>query len=104
MMAGEPRPPPGDRDSWRRRTGRELTPDVVLAYDAVMLIAAAARERGPTRKGIRGYLESLRPGQRAFEGAVGDITFDANGDPPPSYCLAEVTAQGVRVVTSPDAP
>ena len=92
------------REEYRRRTGHEITPDVVLAYDAVMLIATAARERGPTREGIRSYLESLRPGQRSFDGAVGEITFDANGDPPPSYCLAEVTAAGVRVVTGSVTP
>jgi branched-chain amino acid transport system substrate-binding protein len=86
------------REAYRRRTGREITADMVLAYDAVMLIAAGARERGPSREGIRRYLESLRSGRRSFPGAAAEITFDVDGDPPPSYCLAEVTPQGVRVV------
>ena len=76
--------------------GLPLTTEAALTYDAVMLLATAARAAGPQRAAIRDYLAQLGTGHPAYSGATGVITFDKNGDPPPSYCLAEVTAQGVR--------
>jgi branched-chain amino acid transport system substrate-binding protein len=79
--------------------GRPLTAEDALTYDAVMLLATAARAAGSERDAIRGYLASLGHQHPAYEGATGAIAFDANGDPRPSYCLTEITATGIRIVS-----
>jgi branched-chain amino acid transport system substrate-binding protein len=88
------------RERFRARTGSELSAEVALTYDAVMLVAAAARESGLSRDGILEYLNSLGGTRPAYPGATDDIAFDSNGDPDPSYCLAEVTKDGVKIVGS----
>jgi branched-chain amino acid transport system substrate-binding protein len=80
------------------RTKSTMTAEMALTYDAVMLIATAAREAGASRGSVRDYLNSLGRTRPAFHGATGDIAFDSNGDPLPSYCLGEITATGVRVL------
>ena len=92
------------RDRIRATTGTTATVETALAYDAVMLLATAAREVGTRRESIREYLASLGTTRPPFPGASGDIAFDENGDPRPSYCLAEVGAQGVRVIRSSAGP
>jgi branched-chain amino acid transport system substrate-binding protein len=86
------------RERYRARTGQALTAELALSYDAVMLIATAAREAGPDRNAVLRYLQSLGRARPAFPGATGDIAFDDSGDPRPSYCLMEVSAGGVRAV------
>jgi branched-chain amino acid transport system substrate-binding protein len=86
------------RERYRARTGGTLTADIALSYDAVALIAAAAREEGLGRGDIFDYLRSLGRSRPAFPGATADIAFDNDGDPRPSYCLAEITASGRRTV------
>jgi branched-chain amino acid transport system substrate-binding protein len=69
--------------AFRAAYRKEPDPFAAAAYDAVMLLAAAARANGPTREGIQRYLHTLgRPGGApAFEGATGQIRFDEHGDP-----------------------
>jgi branched-chain amino acid transport system substrate-binding protein len=78
------------RERYRARTGRVLTAELALTYDAVMLVAAAAREAGPRRGAILDYMRSLGRTRPVYRGATGDIEFDEGGDPRPSYCLAEI--------------
>lgn len=86
------------RDRFRAKTGDSMTAGIALTYDAVMLLATAARTVGPRREAIRKYLASLGRDRPAFAGATGNFAFDEHGDPQPSYCLAEVTPQGTRIV------
>jgi branched-chain amino acid transport system substrate-binding protein len=69
--------------AYRQRYGGDPDPFAAAAYDAVMLLATAARANGPTRDGIQRYLHTLGQdgGAPAFQGATGDIRFDTNGDP-----------------------
>jgi branched-chain amino acid transport system substrate-binding protein len=93
----------GMRDRFRAHTGDEATVEAALAYDAVTLLATAAREVGARREAVHGYLRSLGSTRPRFPGVTGDIAFDKNGDldsSRPSYCLSEVTAQGARVIPS----
>ena len=70
-------------EAYRRAYGADPDPFAAAAYDAVNLLAAAARAKGATREGIQQYLNTLgRPGGApAFDGVTGPIRFDANGDP-----------------------
>lgn len=92
------------RDRYSERTGRAMTAEFALTYDAVTLIATAARDAGTTRRAVLGYLRSLGRGRPAFAGATGDVAFDATGGPRPSYCLAEVTRDGVRMARGKGSP
>lgn len=69
--------------AFRQAYGKDPDPFAAAAYDAVMLLAEAARKNGPTRDGIQRYLKTLgQPGGApAFQGATGEIRFDQNGDP-----------------------
>ncbi len=86
------------RARYRALTGNTLTAESALTYDAVMLLAAAARAVGPDREAIRRYLAAVGNGQPAFDGASGTIAFDENGDPRPAYYLAEIAADGSHAV------
>jgi len=63
--------------------GKDPDPYAAAAYDAVNLLAAAARANGPTRAGIQRYLKTLGQtgGAAPFQGATGEIRFDEHGDP-----------------------
>lgn len=69
--------------AYHQAYGADPDPFAAAAYDAVMLLAAAARANGPTREGIQRYLHTLgqNGGAPPFQGATGDIKFDAHGDP-----------------------
>ena len=69
--------------AFRAEYRKEPDPFAAAAYDAVMLLAAAARANGPTREGIQRYLRTLGQagGAPAFPGATGVIRFDRHGDP-----------------------
>lgn len=86
------------RDRFRAKTGTAATVETALAYDAVMLLATAARDAGARREAVHGYLRSLGAARPAFAGVTGEIAFDEHGDPKPSYCLAEVGVRGARVI------
>lgn len=81
-------PAAGDRarafaQAYRQAYGADPDPFAAAAYDAVKLLAAAARANGATREGIQRYLHTLGQdgGAPVFQGATGDIRFDAHGDP-----------------------
>jgi branched-chain amino acid transport system substrate-binding protein len=88
------------RARFRARRGTALTVESALTYDAVMLLAKAARDVGPDREAIREYLAALGTRRPAFEGVTGTFSFDDNGDPAPSYFLAEFTADGSRLYSA----
>jgi len=69
--------------AFKQAYGTDPDPFAAAAYDAVNLLAAAAKANGPTRKGIQRYLHTLgQPGGAPpFQGATGEIRFDQNGDP-----------------------
>ncbi len=83
---------------YEKVSGRALTDEAVLTYDAVGLIAAALRAGGAGREGIRSYLASMGTSDRAHPGITGGIQLDADGDARPAYALLEVTAGGWRGV------
>ncbi|HET7463434.1 MAG TPA: branched-chain amino acid ABC transporter substrate-binding protein [Longimicrobium sp.] len=70
-------------EAYRAAYGADPDPFAAAAYDAVMLLGTAARANGPTREGIQRYLHTLGQsgGAPPFQGATGDIKFDAHGDP-----------------------
>ncbi|MFL5538725.1 MAG: branched-chain amino acid ABC transporter substrate-binding protein [Longimicrobiaceae bacterium] len=69
--------------AFRQAYGKDPDPFAAAAYDAVNLLAAAARANGPTRAGIQRYLKTLgqNGGAAPFQGATGEIRFDEHGDP-----------------------
>ncbi|HEX8245493.1 MAG TPA: ABC transporter substrate-binding protein, partial [Longimicrobium sp.] len=69
--------------AYRQAYGADPDPFAAAAYDAVNLLAAAARANGASREGIQRYLHTLgQPGgAEPFQGATGEIRFDRNGDP-----------------------
>jgi branched-chain amino acid transport system substrate-binding protein len=66
---------------FRRRFGG--TPDHwgALGYDAAQLIGRAVHEVGADRARVRGRVAQVGRDKPAFEGATGQIRFDAAGDP-----------------------
>ncbi|MEO5799241.1 MAG: ABC transporter substrate-binding protein [Gemmatimonadales bacterium] len=84
--------------------GNQLSPEAVLTYDAMILLATAARAVGPKPEAIREYLVSLGRTRPAFTGASREFSFDSTGAPPPSYCLGEVTPTGARVISTVNGP
>ena len=89
----------GLRTRFRAATGAPLAAEAALTYDAVMLIATAARAVGTEREAIRDYLAALGSRRPAYEGATAALAFDPNGDPRPAYYLAEITAAGTRFIS-----
>lgn len=92
------------RTRFQTTAGRQLSVETVLSYDAVMLLATAAREVGPERDAIRAHLASLGNQRSPYVGVSGSIAFNADGEPPPSYVLVEVTASGAQSVPLPKTP
>jgi branched-chain amino acid transport system substrate-binding protein len=90
------------RDRYFRRTGRMITAELTLAYDAVLLVAHAAREEGLGRDDIQDYMTSIGGSRSVHRGVSRDFVFDEHGDPLASYCLAEVTDSGIVIVGSHD--
>ena len=55
--------------------GRYPRHDEAMAYDALMLLAAAIRAVGPDRKAVRRYLEELGDARPPYPGVTGPIAF-----------------------------
>jgi branched-chain amino acid transport system substrate-binding protein len=73
---------------------------VALTYDAVMLVAAAAREVGFDREKIRDYLETVGNGREPFNGVSGLLAFDENGDPrQKSYAVGRISGDRIELVS-----
>jgi branched-chain amino acid transport system substrate-binding protein len=62
--------------AFRAKYDREPTTFSAMAYDAVNLIARAAKEGGATRSGIQKTLSTLQ----GFEGATGTLGYNGSGD------------------------
>jgi branched-chain amino acid transport system substrate-binding protein len=86
---------------FRQQWGGESTDQYPLAYDAVRMLAEAMRARGAHRESIREYLAVLGTTRPPFPGVSGPIRFDPNGDTPPQYFVAEITAAGPKAVALP---
>lgn len=52
------------------------------SYDAVRLLAAAIKDGGASRKGVWQAMSKVGNGEPSFDGVVGRIAFDTNGDVP----------------------
>lgn len=63
------------RARFHATAGRYPRHDEAMAYDAVMLLAAAIRAVGPSRSAIRGYLEELGEKRPPYPGVTGPIAF-----------------------------
>jgi branched-chain amino acid transport system substrate-binding protein len=70
-------------EKFRRVHGRDPDSFAALGYDAVRLLARAAKDGGPSRGAVRDYLAGVgrEGGSAAFTGATGTVRFDENGDP-----------------------
>ena len=78
---------PASRDLMARQGEAELVAPVVLAYDALMLLAdAAARAGTPDRASIRDALANTRN----YPGVTGAISFLADGDPAKSAVIMRI--------------
>lgn len=71
----------------RHGKGKNITAGLVLAYDAVHLLANAIERAGSTEpEAVRKALAQTRD----FKGVTGSITFDANGDPVKNAVIIQV--------------
>lgn len=82
------------RRRYRMLSGRELTSQSLLAYEAIRLVAEAVRAGAQSREAVRTYLNSLGRTRPPYQGVSGAIAFDRNGDNVRPYELAVVTPQG----------
>ncbi len=86
-------------EAFRGEHGSDPDHFAALGYDAVMLVAQAARAAGVDRKKIRQYLEEVGGRRDAFHGVSGLIAFDENGDPiEKRYEVGQIAGAGVRLV------
>lgn len=79
------------REAYRQRYGKDLDEDPAdfsdTSYDSLMIIAEALKRGNTTGPRIREYIEALEN----YRGAVGDVTFNANGDVPREFAFKQVT-------------
>jgi branched-chain amino acid transport system substrate-binding protein len=73
-------------NQYRQRYGSDANVIAAQYYDALLLLAAAAKQGGPTRTGIKSGLESLK----AFKGVMADYTFDAARNGAHRFFVAKV--------------
>lgn len=78
------------RARFQAKMGMRPSAQAALVYDAVKLLAAAARDVRPERLAIHDYLTSLGGRRPAYAGVTGPIVFNSSGGPPPSYFLHRV--------------
>lgn len=86
-------------NAYRRAFPEAGLPDQggAATYDAVRLIAAAITEGGSSRSGVRQALARVGNEEPSFDGVVGRIAFDSNGDVP-SLGVRIGMARGGRLV------
>lgn len=90
--------------AFRARYGEDPGAFAALAYDAVWLLAQAARRAGPEPRAIRDYLATLGAagGDSAFVGAAGTVRYDRNGDPRGKvFIVGEIQNGAMRIRTAP---
>jgi branched-chain amino acid transport system substrate-binding protein len=86
-------------NAYRRAFPEAGLPDQggAATYDAVRLIAAAVAEGGASRSGVRKALARVGNEEPSFDGVVGRIAFDSNGDVP-SLGVRVGMARGGRLI------
>jgi len=67
-----------DKYAVRFKAEGSVEPNVIApaGYDAAMMIIEALKKKGTTREDVKDYLTTLK----GFQGALGELTFDRNGD------------------------
>ena len=85
---------------YRNQYGQPPDHFAALTYDAVMLVADAARQVGFDRQRIRDYLQTVGNGREPFQGVSGTIAFDDNGDPrEKSYAVGRIAGSSIELVS-----
>jgi len=71
-------------EAYHKRYPEAIPPDqgAAATYDAVRLLAKVIKEAGPDRRRIRDVLAAVGQTAPPYEGVVGTIAFDRNGDVP----------------------
>jgi len=71
-------------EAYHKRYPEAIPPDqgAAATYDAVRLLAKVIKEAGPDRRRIRDVLAAVGQSAPPYEGVVGTIAFDRNGDVP----------------------
>ena len=72
---------------YRQRYHSDANVIAAQYYDALLLLAAAAKQGGPTRAGIKSGLEAVK----GFKGVMADYTFDAARNGAHRFFVAKVT-------------
>src|SRR2546426_2370665 len=62
-------------ERFRRIAGRVPQSSDAMSHDALLLLAAAVRDVGPSRVAIRDYLRALGPERAPYPGVTGPISF-----------------------------
>jgi len=84
------------RDRFHALVGRSPRHDEAMAYDAVMLLAAAIREVGPSRTAIRDYLDELGGKRPPYAGVTGPIAFRPGSKRP--LIMTRLAGHGIEPV------
>ncbi len=88
-------------DAYRNAYGEQPDHFAALGYDAVMLVARAARQVGFDRSKIRDYLDGVGREREAFPGVTGRIAFDENGDPlEKSFSVGRISGSQIQFVSA----
>jgi branched-chain amino acid transport system substrate-binding protein len=72
--------------AYKKRFGSDANVIAAQYYDALLLIAAAAKTGGSTRAGVKSGLEHLK----GYKGVMADYTFDANRNGVHRFLVAKV--------------
>jgi branched-chain amino acid transport system substrate-binding protein len=87
-------------EAYRGAHGRPPDHFAALAYDAVLLVAQAARAAGPDRQAIRDHLAKIGNLQPPDEGVTGRLAFDRDGDPMGKrYAVGRIEGQAIELVS-----
>ncbi|MGD8868574.1 MAG: ABC transporter substrate-binding protein [Gemmatimonadales bacterium] len=90
-------------DAYRSAYGEPPDHFAALTYDAVRLVADAARHAGLDRVKLRDYLETIGNGRQPFPGVSGLIAFDQQGDPrQKSYAVGRIAGAKIELVSVED--
>jgi branched-chain amino acid transport system substrate-binding protein len=81
--------------AYRKRFGADANVIAAQYYDAMLLLAEAARTGSPTRAGIKSGLEQLK----AFKGVMADYTFDTSRNGVHRFFVAKVAGGRLTLVT-----
>ena len=90
-------------EAYHKRYPEAIPPDqgAAATYDAVRLLAKVIKEAGPDRRRIRDVLAAVGQTAPPYEGVVGTIAFDRNGDVPQLAVQIGVVRGGRLVSAEP---